>query len=397
MNALENLPLEVNTEILSYLPVSDLARVCQVSRRMHAVSQRVLYTAPSLFTNRQNNPPSLENLLRTLIPPSGDPLAAQVRSLSVLFRHRSDVQELPFNMGLMTAAEERFQLPSAICSPDAHIVLLLHLLPRVQVLELGSPSDCRALNTFLEAPHAPVLQHLREFRHQPGGSFASISLRSFNALLCLPSLRTIDVRIPSSMFGDPRPTVKSELGTSTITAIYLRRSDLFDSRLKDILARPRALSIFSYSAQGFYTSLRSLALVSASLTHLHVDLSAHTRTAPRGQPASLMIDSLRDWPVLRTVHCSLLALVGWERDGAAPALADVLPVGLRDLEILDDQYWGVREKVAKVVDMLQAKVDKLPGLQRLAMPVGSAGDELRMASEAVGVLLVVRGWLEGVA
>lgn len=107
------------------------------------------------------------------------------------------------------------------------------------------------------------------------------------------------------------------------------------------------------------------------------------------------IGSLRGWPVLRTLVTSLLPIVG---EGLRPnclQLADMLPAGIVNLEILRDDYWPSREVVRQIVEMLGGKEAMVPGLKRLAVPTNISSTKepglqqrLRAACEAAAVTLV---------
>lgn len=64
------------------------------------------------------------------------------------------------------------------------------------------------------------------------------------------------------------------------------------------------------------------------------------------------VDTIRDWPVLYTVGCRLLALLGGGVLNDPLQLADVLPSCLRELEGIDEGWWLIEEAVAVVVMLL---------------------------------------------
>lgn len=397
MSFLDRLPLELATEILSHLPSADLARVCRVSRHIYGVCQRVLYTAVSFTSSLLKNPPSLQILLRTLLSPGGDVLAAHARSLRVVWDNApSEHTRCPADMALIAAAAARLHLPMSNITPSDQIILLLHVLSPLQALELGPSYRCEAFPTFLETPLPRIFHRLREFRQHPSPTTGAVPLAAFLALLRLPSLRTLDVRLVYRSFFVVRPDEPSKPGTSGITSLCLRRSCLSESVLQAILRLPAALTHFSYTHETVHLGLVvdvskfPLALVSATLTHLHIDLSAATLSPLRDNLPRPTICSLRDWHALRTLQCSLTSLLGWERRTEAGRLAEVLPAGLRELEILADRYWAGKEMVVKVVEMLDEKESMLPALERLVMSVGRSGNVLREACGAAEVVLVAR-------
>lgn len=269
-------------------------------------------------------------------------------------------------------------------------MLLLHLFPRLQYLELGPPYDCDALGTLLDTPHLTLLQHLREFRHHPASISGMIPITTFLRLLRLPLLRTIDIRISyqSSTLPD---SATAAAGTSRITSLRLRDSSLSASALQAILLIPVALTHFSFSPlSALSDSAFPLDAVKPTLRYLHIDLAGVALFSIRCNTEGPMIGCLRDWPALRTLRCSLRGLLGREPHTGCVGLAGLLPRGLRALEILDDAYWTGKDKLGKVVEMLREKEAMLPRLVRLEISVGESEHVLRDACESVGVVLVVR-------
>lgn len=129
-----------------------------------------------------------------------------------------------------------------------------------------------------------------------------------------------------------------------------------------------------------------------SLKALHRDIwdiSPTAAAAASHQPITA-IGSLRDWPVLRTVKRPLLVLLGRQKNPMR-RLADVLPAGLRELEILGDCYCPFEDAVHEIV-MLSAQKEKvLPRLQSVTV-YGSYNrnlvEKLRASCLKAGVKLV---------
>lgn len=399
MSFLNDLPLEVCTEILSHLPSADLARACRVSRQMHAISLRVLYTAPTLSRRTGwTYPTSLHILLRTLLSPGGDRLAAHIRSLSLMWDHIDDqTPQCPADTALFSDAIQELRLDQSILGDPVRwqgvrFVLLLHLVPRLQVLELGTPYNRDAFDGFMQNPGTfDVLQQLRAFQHHPDSRAANLDSATFFALLRLPLLRTIDVSIAEG--PNICPANAPEPGSSAITSLSLRHCSLGPASVQQILLLPAALTHFSLylesSDRNFDISAFSLAPLRATLQYLRVDLSGLVHYPLTVNPPRRTIGSLRDWPALRTVRCSLMGLLGRERRAVAGRLAEVLPPSLRELEILPERYWAGRPKVDKVVEMLHEKDAMIPAWEKLVMRVGTAGELLKEACVEAEVVLVV--------
>lgn len=85
-----------------------------------------------------------------------------------------------------------------------------------------------------------------------------------------------------------------------------------------------------------------------------------------------------------------MGLLGQGRRAVPVRLAEVLPIGLKDLELLGDVYWVGRDKFAQVVGMLEEKEVMLPLLERLVLSVGRSRDVLMEACRAADVVLMER-------
>lgn len=88
-----------------------------------------------------------------------------------------------------------------------------------------------------------------------------------------------------------------------------------------------------------------------------------------------------------------MPLLGNRLGDGSPRLMDVLPPGLRELEILRDWKWEVADAVEHAVEMMAQKTWAVPCLEKVAVVMSgerSQGsiDELTDACEAVGVSFV---------
>lgn len=88
-----------------------------------------------------------------------------------------------------------------------------------------------------------------------------------------------------------------------------------------------------------------------------------------------------------------MLLLGRGLRADTPSLADVLPAGLRELEILRDRYWTVAEEVDQVVELLARKEAMVPVLEKLGMQMTTgrvmrSQDTLRGACVGAAVALV---------
>lgn len=133
-----------------------------------------------------------------------------------------------------------------------------------------------------------------------------------------------------------------------------------------------------------------------SLQVLHLDFGdVGLTTSDEEEEFSLPYNegSLKDWPVLRTLSCSLMPLLGKGQLDGSPRLADVLPVSLRELEILQDSHWWVSEEADQVVEMLGLKEGVVPHLEKVAVVMEWGKSErvlerLVAACKAAGVSFV---------
>lgn len=143
----------------------------------------------------------------------------------------------------------------------------------------------------------------------------------------------------------------------------------------------------NYNFQAFRTALAPL---QSSLTNLVLYYwTTRTLNTHHGGP-STTIGSLRDWPVLRSLHCSLLPILGLGLPGESRDIARVLPVCIRELEILDDQFWTPDDALHEAVVMVRQKKAVLPELRKVVVYSRGGGDtvareRLRRACVDAGV------------
>lgn len=139
--------------------------------------------------------------------------------------------------------------------------------------------------------------------------------------------------------------------------------------------------------------MAALVPLQPSLQYLHLDFG--NIDLDTGDEPVLVYDegSLREWPVLRTLSCSLMPLLGKGQLHGSPRLVSVLPPSLRELEILEDSYWHAPEKAEQVVEMLAEKQWAVPYLEKIAVVMESGNtqsvrDKMVVACEAAGVRFV---------
>lgn len=195
----------------------------------------------------------------------------------------------------------------------------------------------------------------------------------------------------------PAGTPRDE-GFSTLTCLRVSVPTITPFALGILLRAPVALRRLSYVAVDYGVFAMAdlaacLAAVRGSLEFLHLDL-IRTYVAVSAREGGVPEGSFAEWPALHTLRCSMRELLGYPGDGnAGVELAQVLPRGLRRLEVAMDQYWLYASAVDRLVVLLRAKREVVPLLECVAMGLWGAGDgpdreRLRAACEEAGVELV---------
>lgn len=409
MTTLEDFPSEILFQIVSCLSSRDLVTLSRVSRRLHAVSQDPLYNAPCLTTISAGRRRSLQIFLHTLLlSPGSKTLAGYVRSLTLNWNNFGVkypvYHPLEGDIALVTTALSDLGIhhPS-LPLQGAQLLLLLHLLPNLKILDLGPPcihdtfGDMMKAYLELQPNKLPSgLQSLREFRCEWNGDIG-VSPRTLRTIMMLPSIHTIDLPIVEG-FSQPYPGA----ATSNVKRLRFSNANLTPAELMPMLAAPRALTQFSYYCSPTNSNFNFVAFGTAmqplrsSLQYLRLDFGCVSLPFEDGDgeeednPAANTIGSLRNWPMLRTVRCSPRALLDTPQH-EFPSLSDVLPLGICELEILDDRYWSATLVVLQVVDLLLRKGVVATTLGRLAIRkprIPNIREILRSACEAASVELV---------
>lgn len=281
---------------------------------------------------------------------------------------------------MFTAARFRFRLGDP--SPCVHFLLLLHLLPHLQRLTISSRSSGPRFMELLKAvpvSELPIgLQSLRHFSSREQGVSSAI----FCTILQLPNILTVDVRLrhedsdlpedydsdssASPELDSPNPspwTVEDFLPlvgvTSTVAVLKLHNTPLDSASLALIFSTPRALRILSYECD---PSAPTSILPDVGRAILPTQNSLQELTLACGSTA---IGSLRDWPKLHTVRCSLGTLLG---DPDTPLLLEeILPVRIKELDILYGGDWSGRETIDVVMRLLGKMHAVLPRLESIGV------------------------------
>lgn len=396
MSPFERFPNEICVEILSCLCSHDLASTSRISHHLHAISQPLLYKEPYLSTDSQY-PSPLYIFLRTLLTPGREGLAAHVRSLTLHWHDpESEPPERESDIALLTAAASRLGLDRPLASEGAQVVLLMHLLPRLETLNVMPPDERDDFDDLMEAHHVlqptvslPLaLQSLRDFHWYSRTGESSETPKLFSTLMRLPCIHTVSLHMMHktviSFPGVDAPTgattttaattattTATSTSTSTVTHLELWFGNLSPWSLGCILKLTHALTHFSYRTlrglsdfSGFAAALQPL---QNSLRHLQLDLFWLPDSSWVWTETSTALGSLREWPVLRSLRISLVILLGKALQGEPRLLAHMLPKSLFVLDVLKDHCWSAAEVVDELVAMLEQKEAMLPGLRRVAV------------------------------
>lgn len=362
MATLNTLPYETLTQILSGLSNTDLAHISCVSSRLCAVAEPLLYRAPCLSETKR---PSLAIFLQTLLLPGRESLATNVNSLRV-----------DWHGGWW--GQDSLDTPRQPHSPESHgtgLVRLLHLLSSLQVLEIvpsnASSDFTRLLESYNDGQLSTLplgLQSLREFRCSPA-SLCGLRISTIWTLLRLPCIRSISTPINSEN-SHIMPVAAHPAPGSSITDLRLSNG-LRISSLRYLLNDLTSLTHFSYRAFVLYNYdlqafMRALEPLRNTLQHLHLDFM--TEKGPHIDDGLTFVGgSLQTWPVLQTLSCGLMPLLGKRDEVGTLRLVDVLPPSLRELEILKDHYWTYREAMIQAVELVGQMETVVPKLECLVV------------------------------
>lgn len=407
MARLEHVPDEIWVEILSNLPSCHLANPCLVSRRMHDIAYPLLYKSPYLAAGNRY-PSCLQLFLRTLLAPGGETLAGWVRVVDIGWNYGAVPRDHPDGPCFL-AALTCHGLPHCIPTEGVLVVLLLYLLPGLQVLDALVPDPNDAFCEFMDDLHTlqPVaripigLQSLRDFTCDFYTPPEAVSTETFLTLLCLPNIRAIKIPVQVGLpFSSSQTVLTAEL-QSSVKELTFHTARISDTSLKRVLAIPHALTHFRYYASredsSFDFTATGLALrqQQASLETLVVNFRARIWLGGLLRQAT-SIGSLHDWHALKRLKCTLLALLG-NRLNPPPGLEDVLPRGIRDLEIVDDDYWTAEQAAQRTVVLLRKKDVVVPRLETVAVyrnreKCTELREQLLAAGNAAGVHVEERRW-----
>lgn len=394
MAFLDNLPNELFGEIFSHLNFQDLVLACQVSRRFNTLAEPYLYIVTSLHTSK------VHLLLRTLL--SRPILGSHVRHLDVTrLGGFASIPTAQPDVALLTAGAERFGIEQPMGSEAGELLLLLHLLPSLDVLYNSLGYDPNMLaeflgdQDFLPSDALPVgLQSLRELHCDYE---FNVSRKNMRKIMQLPLLRVLRVTMEDDT-GVEGVEIDKWTGSSAVTDLAIVSGYVRVRQLKAILKIPKAAARFSFSAHRALAfgdfdasgTWRALGLHRQTLQYVQLSIDDNVYESFDDVVVEhTAISSLRHWPVLRTIDCSISRLLGYGREKAVMRLVDVLPMSIRELVLDGDEFWMEGEVIDELVHMMEMKeVAGLDYLRVVEVPESMGQDiRLRVAFEAVGVEL----------
>lgn len=356
----DTIPNEILIEIFSAGSTSTnshLLNISLVSRRFHDLVATVLYGHVRL-ANDYIFPSQIQLFLRTLL--SCPVIASYVRQLDVQWvdATRFTLAD-PDDLALFTAAAQRVPLHHSMASQGAHVALILHLLPTVQILQLKPPDRI--------SDHAPdVIDHVLETHATLTAGLASVrditlgakgyavSAAALLELLKLPCIRSLHL---SSAMDDFSATT-DDTGVSAVTKLSFGSGTTDNACLGRILAVPCALTHFSLidsdGKRGSFNSVIFIAAMqrfSSTLQTLELRFrSAMLKPSGERPDETGTLGDLHEWPELRRLRCPLSLLLGRSND---VVLADVLPNVLTELVLDPDGYCSHWQGLEQVVELLE--------------------------------------------
>lgn len=379
---------EILLQVFSYLPFLDIYSVSQVSHAWRFWSQKQFYSEPMLTEST-----SVPLFLRTLLTPGLECLAAHVRDLDVRSRpfDRSIIDQS--DSAIIRGAATRLGLGHPAVSTSEHILLLLHLLPRLDVLTLNLPDEPDTLDNFLCGTHEPedlpaALRSISRFWYTwPPRESDQISQKLLT-IFGLPRVHTLLLFALGGM-GVSFPT--SQHHSSAVTALVISNSVIASSSPGHMLHLPRALTRLYFTGSitdvaGLQAAMEPLRMTLQELEFVIEDDPWSAQVAVRPPP-----QSFRTWPVLRCLRCQLMFLLGCTLETDINYLEHVLPPCIRYFGVITEGDWNYNDVGRKAAHLMGGKQMVVPELERFVCFTGWMDVEvaqlLLMACVDAGVVL----------
>lgn len=405
---LADFPTELLYGVISLLDPSDLARVCRLTHRLQSIAEPILYKDVSLNIV-PTSVSGIELFLYSIL--SCPSLATVVRTLTLHWQEELILEvpdprppSLHDAAPLIASAASRVDLE--LDTPDDYIKLLLHVLPRLERLDLlpGNKLDIFDRNRCHGFPaRLAHLQHVTCYSMTTNRAFLH---GEYLSLLRAPSIHSLDIRLEHVVNVQPLDHAISTVGAKPrVFGLALSLGYFTTEMVDELLKARRELSRFSYAnlplirgldGAGIATILRTD--VADSLRCLVLSWGTGTDSEIRRLEETLgprfTVGSLRDRPVLVDIRCTLTVLLGTGPKKTTARLAALLPEVIFHFAIILDSFWSVAEIANQVVTMLEHKQEgELERLAAITVPSqvnGRVEELLRRACKRAGVRLVVR-------
>ena len=265
MPSLQDLPSEIASQIIQCVSAEeDLLSLSLCSLRLHTLSKPILCAAVIFRMCKANKYGAPLRLLLTQ-----PDLTHHVRSLHLAnwddnfrtqgqgdkYSNNHDLFETAIQSFCYSVEERRFWLEQLMVgNQDAMICLLLHLLPRLEDLDIVLPFGSSWFHTIISRnlgnpvagfQQSSALCHLRHLRIHcfdlSGGSGGGVGLHDVKPFLRISSLRTFRAASIAG-FGNRYKMLKP--GISALTRLELEVSNLDEERIVELLNTCPNLKVF---------------------------------------------------------------------------------------------------------------------------------------------------------
>lgn len=305
--------------------------------------------------------------------------------------------------------------------PIKQAIVLLYLLPKLQRLHMFTPGVPGPIfDEFIHGngsiPNFPAgFVLLQEIKVDWSNSRGALTPTEFFTTFGLPAIRKITIPTVRDIAEIEALNYNSVTRKSSVTELSFGCDIFTGESLGRILRFPRTLIHFSFRYSGISfdapefgralkstrTTLQQLRLefvpqnyddeignddsdsdIDTSADDLDDDDSIYYDSDDNSDEEMTM-ESLQDWPALRSIRCPLTPLIGVGLGLSQPRLVDVLPIVIVEFVAEVDDYWTAAATAYQVVLMLHQR--KQRGLHRLAAVgvVGMGSDLVQRGLRAV--------------
>lgn len=428
MALLDHAPNELLAEIVSYLDGPDLLSISFVSRRLRTIAEPSLYRTVYL-TYDGSTPSSFQLFFRTIL--NRPDLALCVQAL-VLRWTTDEVEETtltecettqstnvgdlfvllnPYSMAkrsttwteYLKLAWNGWRHKCQESMPVTWVIALMFRLPNLRCLDILAPqypfhiiTNLIHRNVHLPQSERPIsLLSLRELQIKSSDYYSDISGFTFLTLLQLNSLRKLSIdevegsheygSLPCSCFTSPAPITHLNIGLGSNTTTNEAFSMMNTRTITHLDLECQVGYKYMYSIPELGLTLLPMRDTLQQLT-VHLDIVDNVLNFT-DDPIS--IGSLREWPLLRSVRCSLTLFLGREPGDTPFKLVEMLPRGIVEFVADVDREWNADDVGYEVLEMVREKeVWGLGQLREVAVVGNVQCNELVASCEAAGVVLL---------